>query len=147
MHDAEVGLIGAEDGTRRREGSPDPIAVGRVDARGQILEGDVGTYWEIPQLVPSLVHRERVVVDVPGPQGNSSCVDGKAQVVGSPHRRHLGLWLHVATFPQAVCFAGFMEPVLSGSIQSHLLPGGHSQLQALFSRASARSSNRSALIG
>lgn len=90
IEDAEVGLVGTEDGARRREGRPDPVAVGRMDARGQVLEGHAGARRKAPEPDPPGIHDEGVVVDVPGPQGDPCGLDGQPQVLCGPTQSAIG---------------------------------------------------------
>jgi hypothetical protein len=67
-HDPEVGLIGTKHRASRGKGRSDPVAVGRVNMLGQLFKADGVAPGQAPELEPALVHREAVIIDVPGPQ-------------------------------------------------------------------------------
>jgi hypothetical protein len=85
-HDPKVDLIRAQNPAGRRESCPHPIAIRRMDTRGQVLKGH--TFFasrHAPHVIRALVHGEPVGVDVPRPQGYPGRVNGAAQVFCLPH--------------------------------------------------------------
>ena len=64
-HDAEIDLIGTDDGSGCDEGRTHALAIKRVHMGRKVLEGDTFARWQVPQCESPLVHRKLVVRNVP----------------------------------------------------------------------------------
>lgn len=66
-HDSEVDFVGSDHSPGRGEGGANTIAIRGVDVGGQFFECDGVATWYIPQLECTVVHRQAIIIDVPGP--------------------------------------------------------------------------------
>jgi hypothetical protein len=66
-HDAEVDFVGPDDSPGCSERSANAIAISRVNMGGQFFKCDGVATRYIPQLECTVVHRQAIVIDIPGP--------------------------------------------------------------------------------
>jgi hypothetical protein len=66
-HDSEVDFVGPDNGPGCSERSANAVTISRVDMGGQFFECDRVASRYIPQLKRTVVHRQAVVIDIPGP--------------------------------------------------------------------------------
>ncbi|WP_245731298.1 hypothetical protein [Loktanella fryxellensis] len=85
-HDAEVDLDGTDDGAGRIECSAHPVAVGGMDLRRKILERDVAVHRNATKGVRPVVHRRRIGIHVPWPQGHAGGFDRTDQRLRLPQQ-------------------------------------------------------------
>jgi hypothetical protein len=85
--DAKIYFITADQRSGRGERGSHPVAICRVDVFRKIFKSDKRRDGDAPQTIPFLVHRQLVVVNVPGPESDAGSIDREAQVGVAPSGR------------------------------------------------------------
>ncbi len=84
-HDAKINLIKAREPPGGKECCSHSIPVGGMNACGKVFKSNDIRKGNIPKRIAAVIHRQRVVVDVPRPQRNSSGVNRKPKLRFIPH--------------------------------------------------------------
>ena len=78
------------------KGRTNPVPVRRMDMGRKVFERDMTLGRNAPKCISLFVQREHVGIDVPGPQGHPSRLDGKPKMLRVPIGRLPLVWQFVA---------------------------------------------------
>lgn len=88
MHDPKIDFVAAQDAAGRGESCPYAVQIMRVNASGQILEGDaVIINGHAPQEIGFLIQFDFAAVDILRPESNAGGVRRHAKALRIPYMR------------------------------------------------------------